>query len=290
MIKNATPVMILAGGLGTRLREETEYRPKPMVPIGGRPIIWHIMKTYAHYGYYRFIICLGYKGSSIKNYFLNNRLEGVDFTINTKTGNIIEHQVNSEEWEVTLVETGDTAMTGSRIAQAARYVDGNTFMLTYGDGLADINIQKLHQFHTQHKKAATLTGVNLVSRFGNLETNDDRVTTFAEKTTIDTSWINGGFMVLEKDFLAYVSTSPDCILEQEPFKKAASEGQLMMFKHAGFWQCMDTYREYQMLEELWAKGAPWKVWKHDTLTFAPATKQSSKWQEQPSPQPHVGAP
>lgn len=279
MIRQSTPVMILAGGLGTRLREETEHRPKPMVQIGNRPIIWHIMKTYSHYGYYRFIICLGYKGNTIKNYFLNNRLEDVDFTVNTKTGSIIEHQINTEEWEVTLVETGQEAMTGSRVAQAARYVDGNQFMLTYGDGLADINIQKLHQFHREHKKAATLTGVNLVSRFGNLEVSENKVTAFAEKNTIDTAWINGGFMVLEKDFLPYLSTATSCVLEQEPFKKAASDGQLMMFKHAGFWQCMDTYREYQILEELWQKGAPWKVWQHDANTFAPATKHTEPWQQ-----------
>jgi glucose-1-phosphate cytidylyltransferase len=280
MIRNPTPVMILAGGLGTRLREETEYRPKPMVPIGGRPVLWHIMKIYSHYGYYRFIICLGYKGNTIKNYFLNNRLDGVDFTVNTKTGSIIEHQINTEEWEVTLVETGENTMTGSRIAQAARYVDGNTFMLTYGDGLADINIQKLHQFHTQHKKAATLTGVNLVSRFGNLEVVNNQVTAFAEKNTIETAWINGGFMVLEKDFLSYLSTNPNCVLEQEPFKQAAQDKQLMMFQHPGFWQCMDTYREYQILEELWQKGAPWKVWQHDLETFSPAKKETTSWPEQ----------
>ena len=287
MQRNPTPVMILAGGLGTRLREETEYRPKPMVPIGGRPIIWHIMKTYAHYGFYRFIICLGYKGNSIKNYFLNNRLEGVDFTVNTKTGSIIEHQINTEEWEVTLVDTGEESMTGSRVAQAARYVDGNRFMLTYGDGLADVNIEKLFQFHTSHKKAATITGVNLVSRFGNLEVTDNQITSFAEKNTINTAWINGGFMVIEKDFLSYLSTDQACVLEQTPFQQAASDGQLMMFKHHGFWQCMDTYREHQLLEEHWKNGAPWKVWQHDANTFTPATRQTTPWQEPKQPAPIV---
>ncbi len=279
MKRNSTPVMILAGGLGTRLREETEYRPKPMVPIGGHPILWHIMKTYSYYGFYRFIICLGYKGTTIKNYLLNNRLDGVDFTINTKTGLITEHQINNEEWEVTLVDTGQDAMTGSRVAQAARYVDGERFMLTYGDGVADVNIEQLYQFHIAHKQAATITGVNLVSRFGNLEVNGDTITSFAEKNTIETAWINGGFMVLEKRFLNYLSTEPSCVLEQEPFKRAADNGQLMMFKHHGFWQCMDTYREYQMLEELWKTSAPWKVWEHDTNTFTPATKQTTPWQE-----------
>ncbi len=290
MKKQSTPVMILAGGLGTRLREETEYRPKPMVPIGGRPIIWHIMKTYSHYGFYRFIICLGYKGNSIKNYFLNNRLEGVDFTVNTKTGAVIEHQINTEEWEVTLVDTGENAMTGSRVAQAARYVDGERFMLTYGDGLADVNIEKLYQFHTSHKKAATITGVNLVSRFGNLDVTDNQINSFAEKNTIETAWINGGFMVLEKDFLAYLSTDPSCVLEQSPFQHAATDSQLMMFKHHGFWQCMDTYREHQILEEHWAKGAPWKVWEHDTNTFTPAIKYTSPWSQKTSPARIIEAP
>lgn len=280
MKKHAYPVVILAGGFGTRLREETEFRPKPMVPIGGKPILWHIMKIYAHYGFYRFIICLGYKGEMIKNYFLNHRLEGVDFTINLKTGSIKEHQINDEDWEVTLVDTGQESMTGARIAKAARYIDTERFLLTYGDGLANINIEELMDFHKTQKKLVTLTGVNLTSRFGNLELNGNAITSFAEKKKINDEWINGGFFVCERNFLSYLSTSPDCVLEQAPLKKAAQENQLNMFKHNGFWQCMDTYREHQLLEDLWKNQAPWKVWRDHEKEFTPAIRETRHWHEQ----------
>jgi glucose-1-phosphate cytidylyltransferase len=265
------PVVILAGGLGTRLREETEFRPKPMVPIGGKPILWHIMKIYAHYGFYRFIICLGYKGEMIKNYFLNYHLDGVDFTVLTRTGLITEHQINSEDWEVTLADTGQTCLTGGRIARVARYINAERFLVTYGDGLANINIDDLLNFHLSHKKLITLTGVNLTSRFGNLDVSGNKIVSFAEKKKINDEWINGGFFVCEREFLKYLSPQDDCVLEQEPLKKSAADGELMMYKHTGFWQCMDTYREHQLLEELWKTHAPWKVWGEPPREFIPAT-------------------
>ncbi len=263
--------MILAGGLGTRLREETEFRPKPMVPIGGKPILWHIMKIYSSYGFYRFIICLGYKGEMVKNYFLNYRMEGINFTINTKTGTISEHQSNNEEWEITLVDTGENCLTGGRIARAAKYVDTNTFLLTYGDGVADVNIKDLVHFHESHGKMITITGVNLPSRFGNLEVSGSSIVSFNEKKKIADAWINGGYMVMQKDFFKYLSTDSGCILEQAPLKQAALDKQLMMYKHYGFWQCMDTLREHQKLEEHWVNGAPWKIWNDETHAFTPAT-------------------
>lgn len=264
--------MILAGGFGTRLREETEFRPKPMVPIGGKPIIWHIMKMYSTYGFYRFIICLGYKGEMIKNFFLNYRLDGADFTVNTKTGTVIEHRGNDEAWEITLVDTGQDCMTGGRVARAAKYIDTDQFLLTYGDGLADINIDDLYLFHQKHGKLVTLTGVNLPSRFGNLETKDERITSFIEKKQIADAWINGGFFVCQKEFLSHLSMQSSCVLEQEPLRSVARDEQLMMYKHHGFWQCMDTLREHQVLEDLWKVGAPWKSWNDEELEFTPAIK------------------
>lgn len=275
MVKNKMPVMILAGGLGTRLREETEFRPKPMVPVGGKPILWHIMKIYASFGFYRFIICLGYKGEMIKDYFLNYQMQGIDFTVNTKTGNIVEHLVNDEEWEVTLVDTGLNCLTGGRVARAAKYVDADRFLLTYGDGLADVNIDKLIQFHQSHGKIATLTGVNVPSRFGNLEIQSDKVSSFLEKKKITDDWINGGFFVLEKDFLKYLSLDDSCVLEQEPLRLAAKDSELMVYKHFGFWQCMDTLREHEKLEELWKSGAPWKIWHDSEKIYKPAIKDTS---------------
>lgn len=272
-MRNDLPVMILAGGLGTRLREETEFRPKPMVPIGGRPILWHIMKLYSHYGFYRFIVCLGYKGEMIKNYFLNYRLDGIDCTINTKTGAVTEHQVNDEGWEITFVDTGQDCMTGGRVARAARYVNADRFLLTYGDGLANVDISALLDFHVSHGKLATLTGVNLPSRFGNLKIQDNQVMSFLEKKTVSDEWINGGFFVLEHDFLKYVSIDINCIFEQHPLTNAAQDGQLMVYKHSGFWQCMDTLREKELLEKLWDTNAPWKVWADKEKVFKPAFKE-----------------
>lgn len=275
MNRNDLPVMILAGGFGTRLREETEFRPKPMVPIGGKPILWHIMKYYSSFGFYRFIICLGYKGDMIKNYFLNYRLQDIDCTIDTKTGVVSEHQVNDEGWNITLVDTGLDCMTGGRVARAARYVDTKRFLLTYGDGLADVNISELLDFHISHGKLATLTGVNLPSRFGNLHIKDDQVLAFLEKKQVSDEWINGGFFVLERDFLNHISTDSGCILEQKPLERVALAGQLMVYKHSGFWQCMDTLRERDLLEKLWETKAPWKIWTEYEKVYKPALKEQS---------------
>ena len=275
MEKKDIQVVILAGGLGTRLKEETEFRPKPMVPIGNKPILWHIMKLYSHYGFYKFIICLGYKGEMIKNYFLNYRAEGIDFTINTNSGKIVEHHPINDEFEVTLVDTGQNCMTGGRIARVAKYINSNTFMLTYGDGLSNVNILESLQFHQTHKKLVTLTGVKMTSRFGNLKITNNQITAFKEKTK-EAEWINGGFMVCEKEFLNHISTDNNCILEQTPLKKLAKENELMVYKHNGFWQCMDTIREHQLLENLWATTAPWKIWKERIPQYAPAKKDSTQ--------------
>lgn len=275
MIKNNLPVMILAGGFGTRLREETEFKPKPMVQVGGKPILWHIMKLYSYYGFYRFIICLGYKADTIKDYFLNYRMQHVDFTINTKTGSVAEHKINQEEWEVTLVDTGLDCFTGGRVARAAKYVDTDKFLLTYGDGLSDVNISKLLQYHESHGKLVTLTGIEIPSRFGNLEINDDQVTNFAEKTKSSGAWINGGFFIMDRKFLKYLSIDSRCVLEQEPLKNVALDKQLMIYKHRGFWQCMDTLREHELLERLWQNGAPWKVWQDEKLDFRGAIKDKN---------------
>ncbi len=277
MKKSSIPVVILAGGFGTRLREETEFRPKPMVPIGGKPILWHILKMYSHFGFHRFIICLGYKGEMIKDYFLNYHLQGIDFTVNTKTGSITEHQINDEGWEITLADTGLDCLTGGRIARVARYIDSDSFLLTYGDGVANVDIGKLVDFHQSHGKLITLTGVNLASRFGNLSLNGDCVTAFAEKKTREDEWINGGFFVCQKDFLKqYLCTDKSCVLEQQPLCKVASDGQLMVYKHDGFWQCMDTLRDHEKLEELWKTGAPWKMWRSLEQEFTPAVKDTSQ--------------
>lgn len=271
MIRKDIPVVILAGGLGTRLREETEFRPKPMVPVGGRPMLWHIMKIYAHYGFYRFIICLGYKGEMIKHYFSNYHLNDIDITVDTSTGAVIQHQKNQEEWLITLVNTGQDCMTGGRIARVAHYIDTPQFMLTYGDGVSNVDLDALLAFHNQQKKMVTITGVNLPSRFGHFRVQDDQVQEFVEKKNVEHEWINGGFFVCQKEFLNYIDDDANCVLEQEPLRAVTEQGQLGLYKHKGFWQCMDTVREHQMLEELWKKDAPWKVWQEQS--FTPATKQ-----------------
>jgi glucose-1-phosphate cytidylyltransferase len=254
------PVVILCGGMGTRLREETEYKPKPMVEIGGKPILWHIMKHYAHFGFRRFILCLGYKGSVIKEYFLNYEAMSNDFTINLGGGNRLAYQSDHAEkdFNVTLVDTGLKTMTGGRIKRIEKFVDTEIFMVTYGDGLADINISDLVAFHQTHGKHATLTATRPPSRFGILElTEGSRVIQFREK--VQTEWINGGFLVFNRCVFDYLD--PDCILEREPIEKLAAEKQLMAFRHEGFWIGMDTYREYEMLNQMWDEGnASWKVW------------------------------
>ncbi len=255
-------VLILAGGQGTRMREETEYKPKPMVDIGGRPIIWHIMKTYAHYGIKDFVICLGYKGSVIKEYFLNYDVMNNDFTVKLgESHKIVQHDRHGEEeLSVTLADTGIATMTGGRIKRASRYVEDDLFAVTYGDGLADVNLKELLAFHKSHGKLATLTAVQPVSRFGLLDlTADGHVRTFSEKPAMD-GFVNGGYFIFHKKVLDYLA-SDETVLEREPLERLASEKQLMAFRHPGFFFAMDTYREYKLLNDMWDSGnAPWKVW------------------------------
>ena len=255
-------VVILCGGQGTRLREETEFRPKPLVDVGGRPVLWHIMKTYAHHGFREFVLCLGYRGNMIKEYFLNYEAMNSDFTIclGQKSHLDFNGAHKEQDFRVTLAETGQETMTGGRIKQIEKYVDGDTFLVTYGDGLADVNIAALVAFHRSHGKIATVTTVRPNSRFGVLETaTDGKVLEFKEKPQLD-GWASAGFMVFERKVFDYI---PDdkCILEREPLERLAAEGQLMAYRHDGFFYAMDTYREYLYLNELWQSGeAPWKVW------------------------------
>jgi glucose-1-phosphate cytidylyltransferase len=262
-----TKVLILCGGQGTRLREYTELIPKPMVEIGGRPILWHIMKSYAHFGITDFILCLGYKAHVIKEYFLNYEAMNSDFTIGLGKNKsvVFDGDTHSEDgWKVTLVFTGEAAMTGARIKRAARYLGPaqETFCVTYGDGLADVNLGALLAFHKSHGELATVTGVHPPSRFGELETRARRVTAFSEKPTIAQGRVNGGFFCFEPGFLEYLSEEDNCVLERAPLERCTREGKLMVYEHDGFWQCMDTYRDWEVLDRVWRQGrAPWKVWK-----------------------------
>jgi glucose-1-phosphate cytidylyltransferase len=255
-------VVILCGGLGTRLKEETEYRPKPMVPIGGRPILWHIMKTYAHFGHKDFILCLGYKGEVIKEYFLNYKAFTSDFTLKLGRHPQIDYHNDhdEEDWCVTLLETGADTMTGGRLKRAIAHIPDDTFLCTYGDGLTDSNINDSIRMHQSSGKLATLTAVHPAGRFGELGIEQGRVTSFDEKPEAGDDYINGGFFVFDRRIEGYLS-GDSCILEREPLEKLASERQVNAFQHEGYWQCMDTYREQQLLEKLWVSGrAPWKVW------------------------------
>ncbi|CDZ76226.1 Glucose-1-phosphate cytidylyltransferase [Legionella massiliensis] len=253
--------VLLAGGLGTRLSEETDLRPKPMVEIGGKPILWHIMKTYSAHGVNQFVICLGYKGYQIKEYFLNYALHNSNVTICTKTGTLEVHQNQSEDWQITLVDTGDHTLTGGRLKRVAEYLDDNTpFCFTYGDGVADIDITKLLAYHKSHGKLATVTAVQPASRFGSMEIHAGRITEFKEKPVDGGGWINGGYFVLDKKVIDYIDND-QTIWEHEPLQQLTEKGQLMAFEHSGFWQPMDTLREKRGLEQLWNSGeAPWKVW------------------------------
>jgi glucose-1-phosphate cytidylyltransferase len=254
-------VVILCGGLGTRLREETEFRPKPLVTIGQRPILWHIMKLYAHHGFSQFVLALGYRGHMIKEYFLNYEAMNNDFTIGLGRRNRIEYHDSHGEQDflVTLAETGADSMTGGRVLRARRYVEGDTFMVTYGDGVADVDIGRLLCFHREHGKLATVTAVQPTSRFGILDLEGDRVKSFAEKPKLE-GWSSAGFFVFERPVFDYIS-GDDCILERAPLEQLALEGQLMVYRHGGFFYAMDTYREYDALNAMWARGnAPWKVW------------------------------
>ncbi|MFH1861083.1 MAG: glucose-1-phosphate cytidylyltransferase [bacterium] len=253
-------VVILAGGYGTRLSEETVLKPKPLIEIGGKPILWHIMKIYSHYGFNDFIICLGYKGYAIKEYFSNYFLHMSDVTFDMANNSVETLEKYVEPWRVTLIDTGLETMTGGRIGRIQKYIDG-TFMLTYGDGVGDINIKELVDFHTKNGKLATVTSVQPPGRFGTLDIdNDNHVRRFLEKPSGDGIWISGGFFVLEPDIFKYIS-GDEVLWEREPLTQIALDGQLMSYQHHGFWQPVDTMREKNILEELWdAKKAPWKVW------------------------------
>jgi len=255
--------IILCGGAGTRLREETENRPKPMVDVGGRPILWHIMKFFAHYGYTDFILCLGYRANVIKEYFLNYEAMNNDFTLTLGKSREIEYRNRhpEQDFRVTLSDTGVDTMTGARVKRASVYVDDDYFMVTYGDGLSNVDLAGLVKFHLAHGKLATITSVRPISRFGMLEMHDSgQVTKSAEKPA-SAGWINSGYMVFHRDALKHFDTNPSCIMEREPMERLAREGQLMAYRHEGFFFAMDTYREYVELNALWDKGqAPWKVW------------------------------
>jgi glucose-1-phosphate cytidylyltransferase len=252
-------VVLLAGGFGTRLSEYTDSIPKPMVQIGGRPILWHIMNTYSHFGHSDFYLALGYKASVVKEYFLNYSTLNSDFCVNLKNGVIKNLQQNSTDWRISLIDTGLNSMTGGRVKRLKEYIGDETFLLTYGDGLADINIQELLEFHKKHGKMVTVTAVHPSARFGELNISNDIVTKFREKPQMEGGWVNGGYFVIEPRFLDLIDGDAT-ILEREPLEIAASRGELVAYKHNGFWQCMDTKRDKDFLEELWENNkAPWKV-------------------------------
>ena len=253
--------VILAGGLGTRISEETHLKPKPMIEIGGKPILWHIMKLYSAHGVNDFIVCCGYKGYVIKEYFANYFLHMSDVTFDMVNNHMDVHQRNAEDWRVTLVDTGDETMTGGRLRRVARYIgNDDAFCFTYGDGLADVDIGKQIAFHRAHGKHATVTAVQPPGRYGALQRDGDQVGGFLEKPRGDGGWINGGFFVLSPAVIGLIAAD-ETSWEQEPLNALARTGQLMAFEHRGFWQAMDTLREKNLLEDLWASGkAPWKLW------------------------------
>jgi len=251
-------VIVLAGGLGTRLSEYTETIPKPMVSIGGRPILWHIMRTYARFGHKDFYLALGYRAEIIKEYFLHYRSLNADFSVDLATGAVTPHQVDAADWRVTLVHTGLESMTGGRVKRLQPFIGAETCLLTYGDGVADIDLERLVAFHRSHGKLVTVTAVHPGARFGELEMQGDRVASFQEKPQTSQGWINGGFFVIEPGFFELIAGDAT-ILEREPLERAAQMGELMAFRHHGFWQCMDTKRDRDLLENLWQSGeAPWR--------------------------------
>ncbi len=256
--------VILCGGLGTRLREETEFRPKPMVPIGGYPILWHIMKTYAHYGHKDFVLALGYKGHMIKDYFVNYEWMNNDISLELgKPESMIVHNTHPEAgYKVTLANTGANNLKGSRLKQIEKYITDDTFMMTYGDGVADIDINALIDFHTSHGKIATVTGISPISQFGELKINGDTVTSFQEKPKDTRSgYVSGGYFVFNRKIFDYLSADEQCDLEYGAIEQLAQEGQLMVYRHKKFWACMDTIRDTERLNALWDTGkAQWKVW------------------------------
>ena len=259
-------VVILAGGFGTRISEESHLKPKPMIEIGEQPILWHIMKQYSAYGFNEFVICLGYKAYVIKEYFADYFLHTSDVTFDLCKNEMTVHNNFSEPWKVTLIDTGLKTMTGGRVKRVQPYIGKETFMLTYGDGVSNINITKLVEFHQSYGKIATMSAINVGQRFGVLDIEDDNsIKAFREKSDSDGSMINAGFMVLQPEIFDYIH-GDSTIFEKEPLESVARQGQLMAYKHSGFWQCMDTQRDKQKLEELWASGkAPWKVWDNECL-------------------------
>lgn len=256
-------VVIFAGGLGTRISEETDVRPKPMVEIGGKPILWHIMKIYSSYGFNEFIICIGYRGYVIKEYFMNYFLHNSDFTINLENNNVEFHKSNSEKFTVTLVETGQETKTAGRLKAVQKYIGNEEFMLTYGDGVSDVNIKELVKFHQSHDKIATVTAVQMDARFGGMDLNEDgSVESFREKAKDESKWINGGFFVLRPEVFKYLEGDmKDMMWEDEPLEKLTEDRQLEAFRHKGFWKPMDALRDKIELETLWQEGrAKWKRW------------------------------
>lgn len=262
--KENLQVVILCGGAGARLREETEFRPKPLVEVGGKPILWHIMKIYSHAGFRDFILCLGYKGQMIKNYFLDYLYAHNDFTVNLGSpGQIHFHgRHEASDWNITLVDTGLGTPTGGRIKVVEKYIEGDSFFATYGDGVADIDLKGLVAFHRRHSKIGTLTGVRPRSQFGIIEADDSgEVVGFREKPVVD-ELVNGGFFVFNRAFFRYLDGKS--VLEKEPFSKLAKERELAAYRHQGFWQCLDTFKDQEYLNQLWSKGKPpWKVWGHE---------------------------
>lgn len=255
-------VIILAGGLGTRISEESHLRPKPMIEIGEKPILWHIMKLYFYYGYNEFIICAGYKQNFIKQYFADYYLYNSDITFDFRTGNndMVVHNNVSEPWKVTIVDTGLNTMTGGRIKRVRDYIGNETFLMTYGDGVSDVNIDKLVEFHQKQGSLCTLTAVQPEGRFGILDLNENKIISFREKNKADMGWINTGFMVIEPKVFDYIKEDAT-VFEREPLERLADEGEINCYKHYGFWQCMDTMRDKEKLEMLWQKNmAPWKIW------------------------------
>lgn len=252
-------VILLAGGFGTRLSEYTEAIPKPMVTIGERPILWHIMRTFAHFGHKDFYVALGYRAEVVKEYFLHYRSLHADFTVDLATGVVTPHQTDDADWKVTLVDTGLESMTGGRVKRMRDFVGNEPFMLTYGDGLADINLQELLDFHQRHGKMVTVTAVHPGARFGELQMDGDCVSSFQEKPQMRQGWINGGYFVVQPEFFDLIGGDAT-ILEREPLEQVARQGELMAYRHQGFWQCMDTKRDRDALEDLWQTGnAAWRV-------------------------------
>ena len=256
------PVVILCGGGGTRLREETEFIPKPMVTVGGKPLLWHLMQYYSSFGFLRFVLCLGYKAEVIKNYFLNLHYENNSFSIRLGEGTFVEFEgeQRTPPWTISCVDTGERAMTGARVKRIQRHVADSTFLLTYGDGLADVDLDALLAFHRSHGKLVTVTAVHPPARFGLLMLDGTEVTRFSEKAHGIRDYINGGFMVCEPGIFDYLEDDDSCMLEQRPLERVAADGQMEAYLHESYWQCMDTKRDRELLEEAWTQGAPWRRW------------------------------